>query len=246
MNKKYSVRLTDEERDELLAVIKEAEGDEPEGSACPDPAEGRCRRPELDRPSDRGGVRMPDEDGREHPPAPRGAGLSRGAGPQRAAGAAGREAAQWRARSPDHRHAPRDTSPGYANSALRLLAPRSLLSGEQEARIIAMRLGTPPPGYANWGDDCWRKVVELGIVDSVSHETVRRTLKKTRAANLAGGTFAPMARGRRRDHGGNAAASAATRAAPLRIPVQLPANPRHSPAAVPALPPASAASPAPR
>ena len=54
-----------------------------------------------------------------------------------------------------------------------------LLSGEQEARIIATRLGPPPPGYANWSLRLLaRKVVELGIVESVSYETVRRTLKK--------------------------------------------------------------------
>jgi len=53
------------------------------------------------------------------------------------------------------------------------------LDGEQEARVIAMRLGPPPKGYANWSLRLLsRKVVELGIVDCVSHETVRRTLKK--------------------------------------------------------------------
>jgi hypothetical protein len=51
------------------------------------------------------------------------------------------------------------------------------LDGEQEAQVIAMRLGPPPKGYANWSLS--RKVVELGIVDTVSHETLRRTLKKT-------------------------------------------------------------------
>jgi transposase len=55
-----------------------------------------------------------------------------------------------------------------------------LLDGEQEAQIIAMRLGSPPAGYANWSLRLLaRKVVELGLVDSVSHETVRQTLKKT-------------------------------------------------------------------
>ena len=55
-----------------------------------------------------------------------------------------------------------------------------LLTGEQEARVIAMRLGPPPKGYANWTLRLLaRKVVELAIVDSVSYETVRRTLKKT-------------------------------------------------------------------
>jgi hypothetical protein len=55
-----------------------------------------------------------------------------------------------------------------------------LLDGEQEAKIIAMRLGPPPKGYANWSLRLLaRKVVALEIVDAISHETVRRTLKKT-------------------------------------------------------------------
>jgi hypothetical protein len=55
-----------------------------------------------------------------------------------------------------------------------------LLDGEQEAKVIAMRLGKPPKGYANWTLRLLaRKVVELEIVDSISYETVRRTLKKT-------------------------------------------------------------------
>jgi hypothetical protein len=55
-----------------------------------------------------------------------------------------------------------------------------LLTGDQEARIIATRLGPTPKGYNNWTLRLLaRKVVELAIVDSVSYETVRRTLKKT-------------------------------------------------------------------
>lgn len=55
-----------------------------------------------------------------------------------------------------------------------------ILDGAQEARIIATRLGPPPKGYANWSLRLLaRKVVELGIVDSVSHATLGRTLKKT-------------------------------------------------------------------
>ncbi len=55
-----------------------------------------------------------------------------------------------------------------------------LLDGEQEAKVIATRLGPPPKGYANWTLRLLaRKVVELEIVPEVSRETVRRTLKKT-------------------------------------------------------------------
>ena len=54
-----------------------------------------------------------------------------------------------------------------------------LLDGEQDAKIIATRLGPPPKGYANWTLRLLsRKVVELEIVESVSYETVRRILKK--------------------------------------------------------------------
>lgn len=60
-------------------------------------------------------------------------------------------------------------------------APREkALDGKQEAQVIATRLGKPPQGYANWTLRLLaRKVVELGIVDSVSPQTVMRTLKKT-------------------------------------------------------------------
>ena len=54
-----------------------------------------------------------------------------------------------------------------------------LLSGDQEARIIATRLGPPPKGYDSWTLRLLaRRVVELEIVASVSYETVRRALKK--------------------------------------------------------------------
>ena len=59
-----------------------------------------------------------------------------------------------------------------------------LLTGDQEARIIATRLGPPPKGYNNWTLRLLaRKVVELEIVESVSYETVRRTLKKNGMTN---------------------------------------------------------------
>jgi hypothetical protein len=67
------------------------------------------------------------------------------------------------------------------NGKKRETAPtEKLLDGEQEAKIIALRLGTPPAGYGKWTLRLLaRKVVELEIVDSVSYQTVRRTLKKT-------------------------------------------------------------------
>ena len=56
-----------------------------------------------------------------------------------------------------------------------------LLDGKQEAEIIALRMGAPPKGYANWSLRLLaRRVVELAIVESISRETIRRMLKKTK------------------------------------------------------------------
>ena len=62
-----------------------------------------------------------------------------------------------------------------------LKPPREkLLDGEQEAKLIAMRLGSPPPGFSNWSLRLLaEQVVALEMVESISYETVRRTLKKT-------------------------------------------------------------------
>lgn len=59
-------------------------------------------------------------------------------------------------------------------------AAAKILNGKQEAKLIAMRLGPPPKGYANWTLRLLaRKLVELEVVEAISHETVRSTLKKT-------------------------------------------------------------------
>ncbi len=55
-----------------------------------------------------------------------------------------------------------------------------LLDGVGEAKLIAMRLGKPPAGYGRWSLRLLAdQLVELEIVDSISPETVRNTLKKT-------------------------------------------------------------------
>lgn len=57
--------------------------------------------------------------------------------------------------------------------------PRKL-DGEGEAKLIAMRLGKPPAGYGRWSLQLLAdRLVSLEIVESISHETVRKTLKKT-------------------------------------------------------------------
>lgn len=52
--------------------------------------------------------------------------------------------------------------------------------GRAEARLIALACSEAPEGRDRWSMRLLAdKVVELGIVGSVSHETVRKTLKKT-------------------------------------------------------------------
>ena len=55
-----------------------------------------------------------------------------------------------------------------------------LLDGAAEAKLIALRLGKPPAGYGHWTLRLLAdRLVELEIVESISPETVRQTLKKT-------------------------------------------------------------------
>ena len=54
-----------------------------------------------------------------------------------------------------------------------------LLDGAAEAKLIALRLGKPPAGFGHWTLRLLAdQMVELEIVDSISPETVRQTLKK--------------------------------------------------------------------
>ena len=66
------------------------------------------------------------------------------------------------------------------NGRKREAPPRKrALDGEQEARIIAARLGSPPDGFGSWSLRLLKEqVIELEIVESISHETLRNTLKK--------------------------------------------------------------------
>jgi len=57
---------------------------------------------------------------------------------------------------------------------------RRKLDGAGEARLIAMACGEPPEGRARWTLKLLAgQLVELAIVDGISPETVRQTLKKT-------------------------------------------------------------------
>ena len=59
------------------------------------------------------------------------------------------------------------------------------LDGEQEAHLIALACSAPPEGRARWTLRLLAQhMVELAYVDTVSHETVRQTLKKTPSSRI--------------------------------------------------------------
>jgi hypothetical protein len=145
MQKKYIVRLSEDERRQLREVIKKLKG-----------SSQKVRRAQILLKADIEGLNWTDE---------------------RIAAAFGCR------RKTVENIRQRLVEKGFEytlNGAPRLSSPtQKRLDGEQEARIIAMRLGPAPQGYANWSLRLLsRKVVELGIADTVSHETIRRTLKK--------------------------------------------------------------------
>lgn len=58
-------------------------------------------------------------------------------------------------------------------------AHRRKITGDEEAHLIALCCGQAPEGHERWTLRMLAdKMVELDIIASVSHETIRRTLKK--------------------------------------------------------------------
>jgi len=54
------------------------------------------------------------------------------------------------------------------------------LDGEGEAHLIALVCGEPPDGYERWSLRLLKdRIISLEIVENISHETIRQTLKKT-------------------------------------------------------------------
>jgi hypothetical protein len=145
MQKRYIVRLTDQERSELRGVIKKLKG-----------TAQKVRRAQILLKADADGPNWTDV---------------------RIA-----DAFSCRTRTVE-RLRQRLVERGFEETLHRVERAQppveKLLTGGQEARLIATRLGPPPKGYAHWTLRLLaRKVVELEIVESVSYETVRRTLKK--------------------------------------------------------------------
>ena len=54
------------------------------------------------------------------------------------------------------------------------------VTGEVEARVVALACGEPPEGYSKWSLRLLAdRTVELGYIESISHVTISTILKKT-------------------------------------------------------------------
>ena len=151
MNKKYIVRLSDEERARCQEVIKALKGSAP-----------KFRRAQLLLKADADGPGWPDT--------------------QIA------DAFNCRVQTIENLRK-RLVTQGFAlalEGKKRQEPPTpAKLDGEGEAKLIALRLGKPPAGYGHWTLQLLAdELVALEVVDSISQETVRKTLKKTRVAKF--------------------------------------------------------------
>ena len=145
MNKKYVVRLSDEERGICQEVIKKLKG-----------SSQKARRAQILLKADADGPGWPDTKIAE--------------------------AFNCRVQTIENLRK-RLVSEGFAlalDGKTRETPPTPpKLDGEGEAKLIAMRLGKPPAGYGHWTLQLLAdELVALEVVDSISHETVRKTLKK--------------------------------------------------------------------
>jgi hypothetical protein len=146
MNKKYTVRLSDEERSACQAVVKKLKA-----------SSEKVRRAQMLLKADVDGPGWPDTKIAEAFDC----GVQAVETLRKRLVLDGFDAALERKR--------RATPP----------TPRKL-DGTGEAKLIAMRLGKPPAGYGQWSLQLLAdEMVVLEVVDSISPETVRKTLKKT-------------------------------------------------------------------
>ena len=146
MAKKYVLKLTAEERDELARLVRKG-----------NVAGWKLQRAQALLKCDQGpdGPAWTDERIAE------------------AFGVTTRSLESWRKRAFEH-----------GPMALLQRKPRtpagvSKLGGENEARLTALACSQPPKGLARWSLRLLAgRLVELEVVGAVSHETVRRALKK--------------------------------------------------------------------
>lgn len=73
----------------------------------------------------------------------------------------------------------RESLESALNRAAPIRARKRKIDGENEAHLIALMCGDAPDGRSRWTLRLLgQRMVELGYVESVAHETIRQALKK--------------------------------------------------------------------
>ncbi len=146
MNKKYIVRLTQEERSQLTAVISKGITQA-----------YRIRHAGILLKIDANGPNWRDEDA-----------------------AKAMECSPTTVRNVRQRFVQQGIEAALERKAQQAPSRQRLLDGAAEARLIAESCSSAPEGRARWTLRMLAdRLVELEVVESISHETMRRTLKKT-------------------------------------------------------------------
>jgi transposase len=146
MNKKYVVRLTEEERGTLKALVSKGKTQA-----------YRIRHATILLTVDADGPNWTDEEAAE----------AAGCNPKTV-------------RNVRQRFVERGLDAAIERKKQESPSRQRKLDGAQEARLIAESCSKAPEGRARWTLHMLAdRLVELKIVESISHETVRRTLKKT-------------------------------------------------------------------
>jgi len=88
-----------------------------------------------------------------------------------------------------HEHTVRNVRQGFVEHGMNAAIERKkqegpsrkpILDGEKQAHLLAMACSQPPQGHARWTLQLLaEEMVRLEIVEGISYETVRRSLKKT-------------------------------------------------------------------
>lgn len=81
------------------------------------------------------------------------------------------------------RRAPQQDAAGVVVRAVQKNRVARKLDGAGEAHLVAVACSAPPEGYARWSLRLLReRLIEMEVVESITQETVRQTLKKTRSS----------------------------------------------------------------
>jgi hypothetical protein len=128
MNKRYVVRLTDEERQQLSEMVSQGQSGRLQNQACPHSPEGRCGWSRMDRRAGGRGLRLPCEDSPQRTAAAGRRGARGGLGTQEAGPTVAGTHLRWRGGSQTH-------CPAVQRGSRRISPLDATAAGRQSGRV---------------------------------------------------------------------------------------------------------------